>query len=249
MSGHAYTARALPQRPVAGRSGRPGPAPALLLAGLCVAALVCTWVLAELLPAGQVRDSLALHHFELLSRPHVDSLANAMLHLLDPLVFICWGVALVTVALVRRRPRVALAVALVLALAPLSAEVLKPLLAHPHLQIAGTTYISAASWPSGHSAAALALVLCAVLVAPARLRPLVAALGGAFAVAVGCSLLILAWHMPSDVVGGYLVAVLWTALAVAGLRAADRRWPSTRADRSSGGSRASVGSVRARVPQ
>ena len=46
-----------------------------------------------------------------------------------------------------------------------------------------------------------------------------------FAVAVGCALLILAWHMPSDVLGGYLVAALWTALAVAALRAADRRWP------------------------
>jgi len=38
--------------------------------------------------------------------------------------------------------------------------------------------------------------------------------------------LILAWHMPSDVLGGYLVAALWTALAVAALRAADRRWPA-----------------------
>jgi membrane-associated phospholipid phosphatase len=35
----------------------------------------------------------------------------------------------------------------------------------------------------------------------------------------------LAWHMPSDVLGGYLVASLWMALAVAALRGADRRWP------------------------
>ena len=80
-----------------------------------------------------------------------------------------------------------------------------------------------ASWPSGHSTAAAALVLCAVLVSPARLRPLVAALGGMFALAVGCSLLILAWHMPSDVLGGYLLAALWVALAVAGLRVRARR--------------------------
>ncbi len=107
-------------------------------------------------------------------------------------------------------------------LAPLTTETLKPLLAHPHAQIA-YTYIDPASWPSGHATAAAALVLCAVLVAPMWLRPAVAALGGVFAVAVGCSLLILAWHMPSDVLGGYLVASLWMALAVAGLRAADRR--------------------------
>lgn len=226
MSEHVYTARALPARPGAGRSGRPRPAAALGVAGLLLVGLTLTWVVAELLPAAQLRDSLALHYFESLSRPHVDMVANALLHLLDPLLFICWGVALVTVALVRQRPRVALAVALVMALAPLSAEVLKPLLAHPHVQIAGTTYIAAASWPSGHSTAAFALVLSAVLVARVQLRPLVAGLGAAFAAAVGCSLLILAWHMPSDVFGGYLVAALWMALAVAGLRATDRRWPA-----------------------
>ncbi len=207
---------------------------------LCLAGMALTWVVAELLPAGQARDSLALHDFELLSRPHVDFLANALLHLLDPALFIVWGLMLVGVALSRNRPRVALAVVAVLSLAPLTSETLKPLLAHPHLQIAGTTYISAASWPSGHSTAALALVLCAVLVAPVHLRPLVAGVGIAFAAAVGCSLLILAWHMPSDVFGGYLVAALWMSLAVAALRAADRRWPPARSRRRSGALRPGV---------
>ena len=57
-----------------------------------------------------------------------------------------------------------------------------------------------------------------------RLRPLVATLGVMFMAAVGVSLLILAWHLPSDVLGGYLVGTLWAALlAVAGLRAAEAR--------------------------
>jgi membrane-associated phospholipid phosphatase len=112
-----------------------------------------------------------------------------------------------------------------MALAPLTAEVLKPLLAHPHARVGGVS-IGAASWPSGHATAALTVVLCTVLVVPQRLRVLAATLGGAYALAVGCSLLILAWHMPSDVLGGYLVATLWMALAVASLRVADRRWPA-----------------------
>jgi membrane-associated phospholipid phosphatase len=49
-----------------------------------------------------------------------------------------------------------------------------------------------------------------------------------FSIAVGCYLLILSWHMPSDVLGGFLVATLWMALAVAVLRAAERRWPTGR---------------------
>jgi membrane-associated phospholipid phosphatase len=225
MYQHAYTARTLPPAHLFGRTGRRGPMAALAVAALCLAALAVTWIVAEHVPAAQLKDSGLLNHFVLLGRPRVDSVANALLHLLDPLPFILWALVLVAVALVRRRPRVAVAGALVMSLAPLTAETLKPLLAHPHVQI-GLTHIAAASWPSGHSTAALALVLCAVLVAPARLRALVTGLGLAFAAAVGCSLLILAWHMPSDVLGGYLVASLWMALAVAGLRATDRRRPS-----------------------
>ncbi len=113
-----------------------------------------------------------------------------------------------------------------LGLAPLTAETLKPLLAHPHARIYGSE-ITAASWPSGHATAATALALCAVLVAPRRLRPTVAVLGAMFATGVGFSLLLLAWHLPSDVIGGYLVGTLWMALAVAGLRAAEARSPLT----------------------
>ncbi len=225
MSGHVYTAGAMPRRYAAANSsggGKPSAAGALSIAGLCVVGLALTWIVAALVPVAHVRDAIALHDFTLLSRPHVDTVANFLLDLLDPALFTLWAVLLIVFALSRGRPRVALAAACVMGFAPLTAETLKPLLAYPHAQI-GYTYIDAASWPSGHATAAVALVLCAVLVAPMWLRPAVAALGGVFAVAVGCSLLILAWHMPSDVLGGYLVASLWMALAVAGLRAADRR--------------------------
>ncbi|MGO9319369.1 MAG: phosphatase PAP2 family protein [Solirubrobacteraceae bacterium] len=225
MAEHAYTAGAMPPRHAVHRRERPrGAAGPLGLAGVCIAALALVWVIAELIPAVQLKDAVALHDFTLLSRPRVDGPANFLLHLLDPLQFVLWGTALVAVAIARERPRVALAAAAVMALAPLTSETLKPLLAHPHASV-GSVSIGPASWPSGHSTAALALVLAAVLVAPARLRPIVASIGAVFALAVGCSLLILAWHMPSDVLGGYLVATLWTALAVAALRFADRRWP------------------------
>lgn len=195
------------------------------VAAACAVAMALVWILAELVPAFHLRDAVALRDFTLLSRPRIDNLASFVLHLLDPLLFVIWGVALAAVALVRSRPRLALAIVLVLGLAPLTAELLKPLLAHSNDGVGGV-HIGRASWPSGHSAAALALVLCAVLVAAPRWRVPVALAGGAYALAVGLALLILAWHMPSDVLGGYLVAALWTAVAVAALRAAERRWPS-----------------------
>ena len=224
MSGAAYSAASPRARRAAAVDVPPGAEGALRVAGACVLALALVWVLAELVPAGQVRDAILLRHFTLLGGPHVDAPAEGLLGLLSPLPLAFWGLALMLFALSRGHRREALAVGLVIALAPLTADMLKPLLAHSHAR-AGAVHIGPASWPSGHSTAALALALCAVLVAPRRARPLVAAAGGAFALAVGCALLIRAWHMPSDVLGGYLVAVLWMALAVAGLRAAERRWP------------------------
>jgi membrane-associated phospholipid phosphatase len=215
------------EKPRARLANPPSTAGALLVAGLCVLALALTWVVAALVPATHVKDAVALYDFTLLGGPHLDDLANALLHLLEPALYILWGVLLIAIALWRQRPRVALAVGVVMGMAPLTAELLKPLLAHPHAQIYGDE-ITAASWPSGHASAATALVMCAVLVAPRQLRPTVAVLGAIFAAAVGFSLLLLAWHLPSDVVGGYLVGTLWAALAVAGLRAAEARSRSRR---------------------
>jgi membrane-associated phospholipid phosphatase len=206
---------------------RPNATVPLCIAGLCVLGLALTWVVAALVPATHVKDAVALHDFTLLGGPRLDDVGNALLHLLDPLLYTLWGLTLVAVALWRRRPRLALAVALVLGLAPLTAELLKPLLAHPHAWV-GSDWVKAASWPSGHATAATALALCAVLVSPSRLRPVVAMLGAMFVAGVGLSLLILAWHLPSDVLGGYLVGMLWMALALAVLRVTDARPPSVR---------------------
>ncbi len=201
-----------------GPRGYGGP---LLLAATCVVGLALTWVLAALVPFTHDKDAIALYDFTRLNRPAVEAPARLLLDLLEPAFFIVWGLALVAIALSHGRKRVALAVALVLSLAPASAELLKPLLAHPHAEVV-PLYIKGASWPSGHATAATALVWCVLLVAPSNLRRALAPVGLVLLGAVGCSLLILAWHMPSDVIGGYLLGTLWFALALLGLRASDR---------------------------
>jgi membrane-associated phospholipid phosphatase len=196
----------------------------LAVAGLLVLALAGVWALASLVPSIHLKDAVALYEFTTLNSARVEPPLRFLLHLLDPSLFILWGIALVAVALAGERPRTALAVAAVLTLAPFSAEQLKPLLAHQHDSV-GYVSINAASWPSGHATAAMALALCAVLVAPRRWRPFVAVLAGAYVLAASVALLVLAWHMPSDVIGGILVASLWMALAVAALRASARAFP------------------------
>ena len=186
-----------------------------------------TWLVAEIVPTGKVHDAAALAGFTALGRPRIDAIATAVVHSVDAAPYAALGAVLIGVALLRGRPRVALAAVGVLVGAVVTSEVLKPLLAHTHDTPGyGAPYVTGASWPSGHSTAAMALALCAVLVSPARLRPAAAAVGAAFAVAVSFALLTLAWHMPSDVVGGYLVAALWMSVALAALRAAGSRWPS-----------------------
>jgi membrane-associated phospholipid phosphatase len=188
----------------------------LSVAALCLAGLAATWSASALSAGVRFKDAVTLHDFTLLGRPHVDMVAHALLKLLEPLPFTVLAVALVAVAIARGRPRLGAAVGAVMALAPLSCEVLKPLFAHAHDQVAGA-YVADASWPSGHATAAIVVALCALLVCPRQMRAAVGAIGACFTLAVGCSLLILAWHMPSDVIGGYLLGALWVALAAAAL--------------------------------
>lgn len=222
MAGNAYTAAAVP----GGRStrvpGARGAAAPMLAAAACALALVAVWLIATRIPAARARDALVLSDFIGLNTPSIEAVGNFLLNLLEPRLFIIWAAVIVCVALARSRPWLAAAVAAVMALAPLTAETLKPILAHPHIS-AGEVQINPASWPSGHSTAALALVLCAIMVTPARWRPVVAGAGLVYVAAVAFSLLVLAWHMPSDVLGGFLVAALWACLAVAALRVGERR--------------------------
>jgi membrane-associated phospholipid phosphatase len=189
---------------------------ALLAAAVCVAGLLLTLVLAYFAPPFGGRDAATLQGFVDLNRPRVTTLLSDVAHLADPAPYGLIGLALVVIALVRRRGRVALAIVVVLICSAVMTEALKPLLSHPRPQEwLGKGQIAAASWPSGHATAAMALALCAVLAVPARWRPAAATAGGLFALGVAYSILALGWHFPSDVIGGYLVAGLWTSLAVA----------------------------------
>lgn len=173
-------------------------------------------------------DAKVLQGFAGLQGPFVSWLAGEVARLADPKPFVVLAAIIVLIALVRRRFRVATAAAGILLGANITTQLLKSVLhdAHPvPVQLAGVLQIRASSWPSGHATAAMSLALCAVLVARAPSRPRVAAAGAAFAVAVCFSFLILVWHYPSDVLGGFLVATCWTLVGVAAVWSADARWP------------------------
>lgn len=189
------------------------------MAGAAAAAvlLLITWFLAFHVSFFRHEDANILSGFAGLHRPRSASIAQTIAHLCNPNPYVYLCAIVVLTALVRRRPGVALVIVIVIFGANATTQLLKPLLAAPRPSIPGIWAISEASWPSGHATAALSLALCAVLAAPARVRPVVAALGAVFAVAVSYSFLTLTWHYPSDVFGGFLIATAWTLLGIAAL--------------------------------
>ncbi len=204
------------------------PANALLAALLCLGGLMVTGAVALILPAAQAHDAATLQAFAALSgHTRVSQLATVLVHSVDPVKYAVFAALFVAVALLRGRRRVALAVPLAMFAASATTELLKPLVGHPRSSewLSGGGLTGIESWPSGHATAAMTVALCAVLVASPVLRPLVALLGTGLAVGVSYSILVLGWHFPSDVLGGFLVAGGWVALALAVLWWAEARWP------------------------
>jgi membrane-associated phospholipid phosphatase len=189
---------------------------ALIGAAVGVVLLAVTWYVAHYSSLGRSVDASILGGFSGLTRPRLDRVTNFVAQLCSPRQYVFLAAVPVLVALLRRRPRVAGMIAVVLLCANESTQLLKPLLAGPRDPVSWAP-LGFASWPSGHATAAMSLALCSVIAAPPRRRPVVAAAMAAFAIAVSYSFLELAWHYPSDVLGGFLVAGTWTLLGIAGL--------------------------------
>ncbi len=228
MQGHAYTAAAVRPQGHASESRPASPRGALAICALCVVAMALVWSVAELVPAVQVKDAALLDRFVHVNQGSVEWLAGHLVHLLDPGLFILWGVALVALALARERPRTAVAITAMMTLATVfrgeaQAAAGTPARGRRHgLHRTGVvaerplhrgTRARAERRARRARAPASRLSRCSRSCSPLR---------------SAVSLLIRAWHMPSDVLGGYLLATFWAALAVAGLRAAEHRWPARR---------------------
>lgn len=209
-----------PVATVSGSVERPTPRSLLLAAGVCAAAFAALLALAYGGGRAQSVDSTALRGFNGLEDVMVDSIAA----LGGPGPIGVMAITLVVYALLRGQPRSAAFVIVLLALTSVSSQVLKALLAHPRSDT-GVAYVNAEAFPSGHATSSMSLAIALLIVVPARLRPLAAVVGAGFSLAVSFSIVAFGWHFPSDVVGGYVLAAFWALVLLAGLRAADQRFP------------------------
>ena len=204
------------------------PRTALLGAGACLVLLALVWFcVAHVGFFRHADESGFLQFYDLHDHGAVVWFARHFVGGFDPNPYVYLVLAPLIVALLRGRPRVVLAIGVIILGANATTELLKHVLVSPRPGewVSGSAI---SSWPSGHSTAAMSLALACVLAVPARARPAAAALGACVAIAVGYSVLATAIHYPSDVFGGYLVAATWTLAVVAGLLAAERRWPLSR---------------------
>jgi membrane-associated phospholipid phosphatase len=198
----------------------------LAMAGGCAVAFCVLLFFAYASSGARWLDASALSGFVELQDHRFGSLAADIVNLGDPGPVIVVTALLMTVAAAGGRLREAAAIVALVGVTSVSSQILKALLAYPRddALIFGA-HVYPAAFPSGHATAAMTLGACGVLAAPRGARPIAAALGALLALAVGYSVVTLGWHYPSDVVGGFLLATFWTLIAVAGLQAAEQRWP------------------------
>ena len=133
--------------------------------------------------------------------------SNAVLIAISSVSFALIGGLLVAVSLYERRLDMAAAVAVTLGGSFATTEYLKGSL---HGRSGVPDYL-AHSFPSGHSTVALALGLSFILAAPTKQRTLVAVGAALYAAGMGAALVFNAWHLPSDVGGGFCMATAWAA--------------------------------------
>lgn len=198
----------------------------LIAAAFMAAAFAALLLLAYWSPGARWLDAAALDGFLELRGPGVRSVTERLVKLGNPLPFALIGCVLAAVAVARGRLRMAVVVIALLALTSVSSQLLKALLAYPRADAKiADAHIDPAAFPSGHATAAMTLAIALILVMPARLRLPAGMVGAGIALGVSFSIVSLGWHLPSDAVGGFLLATGWALVLLAALRAAEAVFP------------------------
>jgi membrane-associated phospholipid phosphatase len=124
--------------------------------------------------------------------------------------------AVVAIGFLRRAPRLGLAAAAVIVATVVLTQALGWWLPRPVLLPSGYRRADQ-SFPSGHTATAMAMMCALVLVVPYRRRAAALGASSLFAAGIAVATVTASWHRPSDTLGGGLVALAVCCAAVAAL--------------------------------
>lgn len=115
------------------------------------------------------------------------------------------------IALIQRRPRLALAAAVAIVGANITTQLLKEIVLDRTDLLGGLFYPLPNSFPSGHATAAASVAVGLLLVVPPLLRAPSVIVFGIVVAIVGASTMLAGWHRMADAVGGVFVATAWGA--------------------------------------
>lgn len=133
-------------------------------------------------------------------------------------ISVALGTSIVVVlALLQRRPRLALAGVVIVVGANVTTQVLKQVVLDRSDLLDGLFYPLANSFPSGHATAAASLAVALLIVLPPLLRAPTVLLSALVVAMIGISTLVAGWHRMADAVGGVFVATAWGAGLAAAL--------------------------------
>lgn len=185
---------------------------ALAVAAISAIGVVTLWWMFVARRTGRLLDDAALHGAEF-GRNRLWQVAEPVLDVIStPFVAVVLVVTML-LAVLRRRVLFAVQVAVLMAGANLTTQLLKRVIFdRPDV---GLQDMVSNTLPSGHTTAAASCAAALVFVAPAALRPVAAVVGALYTAATGVSTLIGGWHRPSDVVAAVLVVLAWGGLASA----------------------------------
>jgi membrane-associated phospholipid phosphatase len=123
---------------------------------------------------------------------------------------------LVALGVLRRRPRLGVSVALAAAIAVVGTDLLrKVILDRPRLVGSDGSFPSTNTFPSGHTATAIACALALVVVSPPAWRGISAVLAGSYAWFTAAAVQTAGWHRPSDAIGAAFLAFAAVAVVTA----------------------------------
>jgi membrane-associated phospholipid phosphatase len=181
------------------------PAFVALLAAAGVYALYRVFVLTSL---GQTVDTAALRGADVSHARAVEIMSRTLNGTsLVSLVLVC--VAAAAIGMVRRRIGLAVAAALMVLGANLSAQLLKMRLDRPDLD----GFPAPNSFPSGHTTAAVSVAFAMILVLPSAIRGMVSLVGAGYVSVIAVATVWAEWHRPSDTVAALLIVLAWSALS------------------------------------
>ena len=180
---------------------------------MATAALVVMWLVFIRLRVGREFENVVWEHRTVMAK-RLRVRQDSLLRLVDESTIALGVVAVLVAGIARRRWLLGVVVAVAVAGATLTAQVLKRMVINRPPTPGELARISANSFPSGHATICTALGLALLVILPRRWRRTATVLVALWVVWQSVGVLAAGWHRPSDALAGMSVAVAWMAAAV-----------------------------------